>query len=322
VEDSVTGLKISAYLREGTGFTLKRMKISPIACLLFVLTGMAAAAQPTDASQLLDRIRQELAKNQGTFAVAFKDIQTGEQILLHEREVFHAASTMKTPVMIEVYGQAKAGKFRLTDSILIKNEFRSIVDGSPYSLKSSDDSEPELYKHVGQKLPLSSVLYQMIIASSNLATNLIIEWVDAKNVTHTMRTLGAMDIEVRRGVEDSKAFAKGLNNTVTAFDLMILYDQMARGKVIDQASSDAMIAILKDQKFNEIIPALFPKDVVVAHKTGSIRGVQHDSGIVILPDGRRYAVVLLSKNLTDEPSAIQSMARVSRMLYDYAVRKN
>lgn len=292
-----------------------------IMILCGLVQGIPVIAQPKDGKTLLAEINGELSRHPGTFAVAYKDAQTGESLFLREREIFHAASTMKTPVMIELFRQAHEGVFRLTDSILIKNQFSSIVDGSPYSLSIQDDSEPVLYTLVGQKRPIRDVMYQMIIASSNLATNLLIEKVDARNVTHTLRTLGAMDIEVRRGVEDSKAFAQGLNNTVTAFDLMILFDQMARGRIIDKASSEEMIAILKDQRFREIIPAQLPPGVVVAHKTGSIRGVQHDSGIVILPDGRRYSVVILSKGLTDEPAAIQSMARVSRLIYDYAARE-
>ena len=78
-----------------------------------------------------------------------------------------------------------------------------------------------------------------------------------------------------------------------------------------------MIRILLDQKFNEIIPAQLPQDVKVAHKTGSITGVQHDSGIVFLPDRRTYVLVLLSKNLTDPEAAVKSMATVSKMIYDH-----
>ncbi len=297
------------------------MKNRSLLLLIHLLLVFPVLIQAQDADALVKEIKNELARHPGTFAVAFKDATTGQQILINERERFHAASTMKTPVMIEVYKQAAAGKFKLSDSILIKNEFKSIVDGSSYSLDPNDDSELGLYKQVGKKLPLYDVLYQMIIASSNLATNLIIEWVDARNVTHTMRSMGAMDIEVLRGVEDDKAFAKGLNNSVTAFDLMILFDQMARRKIVNPGACDAMINILKDQKFNEIIPAQLPEGVVVAHKTGSIRGVQHDSGIVILPDGRRYSLVILSKNLTDEPAAITAMARVSKMIYEYTQRK-
>jgi len=293
--------------------------------LICLITGLvpapAAHSQPSETDALITAIGAELTKHPGTYAVAYKDAKTGEQILINERERFHAASTMKTPVMIEVYRQAAEGKFSLADSLFIKNEFNSIVDGSTYTLNPEDDSELTLYGMVGKKLPLYNVMYLMIISSSNLATNLIIEWVDAHNVTRTMRSLGAMDIEVLRGVEDSKAFAKGLNNTVTAFDLMILFDQIAKGKIVSQGSCDEMIRILKDQKFNEIIPASLPAGVVVAHKTGSIRGVQHDSGIVILPDGGRYSLVMLSKNLTDEPASIQSMAKVSRLIYDYHQRK-
>jgi beta-lactamase class A len=289
--------------------------------LLVFATTLHLSAQAPDANELVQKIRAELSKNQGTFAVAFKDATTGEQLLINDREHFHAASTMKTPVMIEVFRQAAAHTFNLSDSIVIKNSFTSIVDGSPYQLSPDDDSFSALYQAVGKKRTLYYVMYQMIIFSSNLSTNLIIEKVDARKVTHTMRTLGAMDIEVLRGVEDTKAFEKGLNNTVTAFDLLILYDQIARGKIISTSACDQMTNILLDQQFNEIIPAQLPKEVRVAHKTGSIRGVQHDSGIVILPDGKKYSLVILSKNLADEPAAIQSMATVSKMIYDYIEQK-
>lgn len=292
--------------------------------LLLVLfeAGISETHGQEKEKELTAKIRAEFARNKGIFALAFKDAGTGHEILINERESFHAASTMKTPVMIEVFTQAAAGRFRLSDSILIKNEFRSIVDGSSYALSQQDDSEYGLYKILGQKLPISDVMYQMIIASSNLATNLIIEWVDARNVTKTMRSLGAMDIQVLRGVEDSKAFAKGLNNSVTAFDLMIIYDQMAQGKIIDGRTSEEMISILRDQKFNEIIPAQLPVGVTVAHKTGWINGVQHDSGIVMLANGKRYTLVLLSRNLEDEKAAVKSMANVSKMIYDYVQSGN
>lgn len=294
-------------------------KSSFLIVIILILRVGSINAQSLD--QLSQLIKTELAGTKGTFAVAFRD-EAGRDLLINEHERFHAASTMKTPVMIEVFKQAAAGKFKLTDSILIKNEFKSLVDGSPYQLTVQDDSEPVLYTKVGKKGQIYDVMYQMIISSSNLATNMIIEKVDARNVTSTMRSLGAMDLQVLRGVEDSKAFAKGLNNTVTAFDLMLLFDQMSKGKIVDKAASEKMIGILRDQRFNEIIPALLPKEVVVAHKTGWITGVQHDSGIVILPGGKRYSLVLLSKNLTDEKAGIAAMARVSKLIYDFVLSGN
>lgn len=270
--------------------------------------------------KLRRQIESKLAEQPGDFAVAFKDLATGSELLINEQAFFHAASTMKTPVMIEAYKQAAMGKFALTDSIIVKNEFKSIADSSFFSLKPGDDSEKELYRHIGEKRTLYTLIYDMITMSSNIATNMVIELVDARQVTQTMRTLGAKHIQVVRGVEDSKAFQKGLNNVTNAYDLMVIYEKMARGEIIDSASSKSMIAILLDQKFNEIIPALLPEDVKVAHKTGNITGMQHDSGIVFLPDGRKYVLVLLSKNLVKEDKAIKAMAEVSDLIYQYVAQ--
>jgi beta-lactamase class A len=268
-------------------------------------------------NKLKDDISSKLAEQPGDFAVAFKDLSTGDSILINEQTFFHAASTMKTPVMIEVYKQAAAGAFSLNDSFTLKNEFKSIVDSSVFSLNANDDSEKELYRHLGEKRTLYNLVYDMIISSSNLATNMVIELVNARNVTQTMRQLGANRIQVLRGVEDSKAFDKGLNNITTANDLLVIFEKMAKGEIADSASSQAMIKILLNQQFNEIIPARLPKDVKVAHKTGSISHVQHDSGIVFLPNGKKYVLVLLSKNLQKEEPAKKMMAEVSEMIYKY-----
>ncbi|MBC3539154.1 serine hydrolase [Rufibacter sediminis] len=292
----------------------------PLLTLAFCLLGCTVTKPKKDMLHLRENILAELGKQKGTFAVAFKDLKTGEELLLNEHESFHAASTMKTPVLIEAYKQAASGKFSLSDSILVKNEFKSIVDGSRFSIGALDDSEPELYTQLGQKRPLSELLYKMIIQSSNLATNIVIEKLDAKNVTQTMRELGTKDIQVRRGVEDTKAYQQGLNNTTTAYDLMLLFQQMAQGKTVSKKASQEMIKILLDQKFKEIIPAKLPQNVKVAHKTGWITGVRHDSGIVFLPDGRQYVLVLLSKGLEDEKAGIAAMANVSEMIYRHMVR--
>lgn len=222
--------------------------------------------------------------------------------------------------MVEVYKQAAAGKFSIKDSILIKNEFISIFDGSAFSISPSADSDTLLYKEIGNKRTVYSLMYDMIIVSSNLATNLIIELVGANNVTNTLRSIGANDIQVLRGVEDSKAFQAGLNNVVTAYDLMILFEKIANEELVNAEASMAMMDILLNQRFNDIIPANLPKEVKVAHKTGSITGVRHDSGIVFLPDGRRYVLVLLSKNLVDAEGGVNAIAAVSKIIYDSVIQ--
>lgn len=102
---------------------------------------------------------------------------------------------------------------------------------------------------------------------------------------------------------------------------MILFEKLAQGKAVNTEADQQMIDILLDQAFNSIIPAKLPKEVKVAHKTGDIRGVRHDSGIIILPDGRKYVLITLSKNLTDVDAGIESMANVSAMIYRYSINK-
>lgn len=294
------------------------MRYSFLVAGILLLTG---CKQKSDRAEVIQQIQDVLRKPTGTFAVAYKDLITGDEILINEHTLFHAASTMKTPVMVEVYRQAAAGKFSLKDSIQIKNEFTSILDGSTFSITRESDSDTLIYDHIGEKRTVYSLMYDMIIISSNLATNLIVDLVDAKNVTQTMRSMGANDIQVLRGVEDTKAYEAGMNNQVTAYDLMLLFEKIDKEEIVNAEASMAMMDILLDQQFNDIIPAKLPTDVKVAHKTGSITGVRHDSGIVFLPDGKKYVLVLLSKDLEDENAGVHAMADVSELLYQYTVQK-
>lgn len=277
------------------------------------------SAPPADPlTELEADIRRELSRSPGTFAVAFRDLEdTSRTLLINDTVMFHAASTMKTPVMIEVYKQAAEGRFDLNDSLVIKNTFYSIVDSSEYSMEIGDDSEEKLYGRIGQKASVKDLVIDMITYSSNLATNIIIDLVDARKVTRTMRELGAPYIQVLRGVEDIKAYRQGLSNRTTAYDLMVIFEKLGRGEAVSEHASQEMIDILLDQHFNNVIPAQLPDDVQVAHKTGWITRVRHDSGLVLLPDGRKYVLVLLSKDWESDEPATEVMANVSKMIYDF-----
>lgn len=267
--------------------------------------------------QLKNEIAEMFKATNGDFALAFQDLSDAKnRLLINEREEFHAASTMKTPVMIELFKQAKEGKFSLNDSLLVKNEFRSIVDGSVFSLDIGRDDGEHIYEQIGEKRSIRDLLVDMIIYSSNLATNLLIEKVGAESVTKSMREFGAEEIKVLRGVEDMKAYEAGLNNTTTAFDLMLIFEKLGRGEAVNPEASEEMLAVLKQQTHRDIIPAKLPDDIVVANKTGFITGVHHDSGIVYLPDGRSYVLVLLSKNMQDSEAGTKMLAEVSRLIYD------
>lgn len=254
----------------------------------------------------------------GTVAVAFYSLsEPKDSLYINVDEKFHAASTMKVPVMIELYKQASQGKLNLNDSILLKNEFKSIVDGSLYSMDINDDSDDVIYSQIGTKVAIYDLIHSMITVSSNLATNILIELVGAEKTTATMRDIDAKNIHVLRGVEDQKAYDKGLSNSTTARDLMIIMAALANHAVTTPEDCDAMLDILKEQKHQDVLPMYLPKEVTVAHKTGSITGVHHDAGIIYLPDGRAYILVLLSKNLKDFDQGTDQLAKLSKTIYDY-----
>jgi len=274
----------------------------------------------------LDDLEQEIGtlmdSTAGDFGLAFRLLEDPvKELFINEKEVFHAASTMKTPVMIEIYKQEREGVFSLDDSVIIHNNFKSIVDGSFFSMDLGVDSQEGLYQLIGQKATVYELMYQMIIKSSNLATNILIDKVGAKNVTQTMRDLGAHDIEVLRGVEDLKAFDAGLSNTTNALDMLVIMEAIATGDAVDKEASRAMLGVLYDQYYNDLIPKLLPELVKIAHKTGSITGVQHDAAIVELPNGTRYVLVILSKNLKDEAAGKATIAKISQLIYNYVVQQ-
>jgi beta-lactamase class A len=298
---------------------MKNIFILSFLLSLFALSSCSPADKDS-LEELHERINTLIGAQSGTIAVAFRDVDNPDrQLLINEKEVFHAASTMKTPVLVELYKKAAEGLLSMDDSLTIKNEFYSIVDSSLYSMELGEDSEEKLYGLIGKKASIYDLAYDMIIFSSNLATNILIEKADAKAVTQTMRDMGAMDIQVLRGVEDGKAFRQGLNNTTTAYDLLLLFEQLGKRAAVSPEADQAMIDILLDQHFNEAIPALLPEGVKVAHKTGWITRVSHDSGLVILPDGRQYALVILTKEWESDEDNTALMAAISKEIYDYFV---
>jgi beta-lactamase class A len=128
-----------------------------------------------------------------------------------------------------------------------------------------------------------------------------------------VQALGADGVVVLRGVEDGKAFEKGLNNTATARGLAILLEAIAKEKAVDAASSEEMIAILTRQTFNEGIPAGLPPGISVAHKTGEITGIHHDAAIVFAQ--RPYVLVILVRGLVDIKQSAALIADISRQIY-------
>ncbi len=221
-----------------------------------------------------------------TISVAVYDFETGKEIYINPDTSFHPASTFKVHVMMEVFHQAQEGLLSLEAHLPIINSFTIIADGSKYALDVNDDAEKTLYPRLGESEAIRELTRLMIVRSSNLATNILIEKVGTKNV----------------------ATARGLTQTMKL---------IAERKVVSKPASEEMIKIMLGQEFNESIPALLPKSARVAHKTGWTEKFYHDTGIVF-PEARKpYAISIMTRGFAEEAekSAHECMATISKMIY-------
>jgi beta-lactamase class A len=284
-------------------------------------SALVVARAATIDDSLRTRVEHRIAEVPGaTVAVAFRDLTRADTLYLAADERFHAASTMKVPVMIELFRQIDRHRLSLTQQLELKNEFASIVDGSPYTLNAGDDSDSLVYTWVGSPVSVHELLEHMITRSSNLATNTLIGVVGASAANATAHALGARDIQVLRGVEDGKAYAAGMNNMTTARDLATLMTAIETGAAASRASTDSMRAVLTRQQFNDEIPAGLPPGTRVAHKTGQITGHLHDAAVVYPQERGPYVLVVLTRGIDDEKVARSLIADISRLVYEHATR--
>ncbi|HEX2094431.1 MAG TPA: serine hydrolase [Longimicrobiaceae bacterium] len=300
--------------------------------LVLVLAGCVPAATPAVApappgvsprfaglDAEVRRLVEELPGDTLEVSVALRDLETGDSLLVNAHTPMHAASTMKVPVMLELFRRAEAGELSLEDSIPVRNEFRSIADGSTYTLSPADDSDQEIYRHLGERMPIRGLIDRMITRSSNLATNLLIAFAEPPRIAATLERLGASETRVLRGVEDGPAFRAGMNNTTTAYGMMRVMGGIASGRGASPRATEEMLEILGRQEFREMIPSGLPQGVRVANKTGWITGIDHDAAIV-LPEGRRpYVLVVLTRGFRNRELARQVAGEISRRAYHAVV---
>jgi beta-lactamase class A len=288
--------------------------------LLAVMLGgvMPAAEGPQSLAELEAAIHQRVAGQPGSFSVAFEDLSSGQRLLLNADGRTHAASLMKVPVMMTVFHLAERGELDLERRLTVRNTFASLVDGSPFQVEF--DPNGPLAARAGQTVSLLELVRLMITRSDNVATDLVMEIVPASRVMELLERLGIEDLLVRRGVEDAKAYEAGLNNECSARGMLAAMIACRNSELFGMQSRRRMIGILRAQEFSSMIGRGIPRDsaAVVAHKTGSISWVEHDAGIIELPGGRAYGLVILTHSFGDaREEAIETGAAISEMVFRY-----
>jgi beta-lactamase class A len=266
---------------------------------------------------LRERIRETAgAAGAGAAAVAVYDYEKALHFSHEGARWFHAASTMKAPLLLAVYKLAEEGRIRLDDTLHVRNRFRSL-SGGVFRVSANSDGDSEVHRRLGRSMRVRDLARAMIVRSSNLATNLLLDYIELEAVQKVLREARLDGIEVRRGVEDTAAFEQGINNRVTAEGLVRCFRLLCQEGLFRLQTREQMIEVLCAQEFNRMIPAPLPHEARVAHKTGEISTVCHDAGIVFLPNRKPYVVAIL----TEWPAQIEKrhgcVAEISRLVYEW-----
>lgn len=245
-------------------------------------------------------------------AVAIADLETGAEFHYHADRWFHAASTIKVAILAGVFGAIFRGDLLPQSRVHVRNRFLSAYDGSPYRVRLDRDANPDVHREVGRTLRVSELADAMITTSSNLATNLLLDLVGLDVLQRTIDGFGLEGIDLRRGVEDEKAFEHGINNRITANGLVGILRVIGEERAFSPALSRQMVDVLLGQQFKSGIPAGLPRGARVAHKTGEISTIAHDAGLVYLPDRRPFALAVLTEW---DPSATGRSATIAAATY-------
>jgi beta-lactamase class A len=266
-------------------------------------------------SSLTEEVERLTAESKArSTAVSVHDLESGSRFSLRGDRWFHAASTIKVAVLLALFRAVDDGRVRLDDSLHVRNRFISAADGSPFQLNRDSDAMPELYQAIGRTAKISALAEGMISASSNLATNLLLDFLGVEYARNVLRDAHVEGVELRRGVEDQVAHERGINNEATADGLMTLLSAL-RGDFLRSESKEQAIRILLEQRFNSMIPAGLPPHAAVAHKTGEISTACHDMGIVYLPEREPYIAVILTEFDSENEGRRETVAAISEAIY-------
>jgi beta-lactamase class A len=260
----------------------------------------------------------EKAAGAKAIAVALHDTATGFELHYNAERWFHAASTIKVPILLGVFAAIDRGELLPHSRVHVRNRFLSVVENVPFRVESGRDANSAVHNAIGKMMRVDELAYHMIATSSNLATNLLLGVMGTDAVNATLRELDVEEgIELRRGVEDELAFEKGINNMVTADGLLRILVLLSEGKAFSPALSRRMMDILHGQEFNQGIPARLPKGARVAHKTGEISTVAHDAGVIYLPKRKPYVLVILTEWDPAGTGRSRTIASISHLIYEF-----
>ena len=259
----------------------------------------SAAAVPGPLGELQERLALATLHAPGHVALEIKDLATGYATSVNSTASMPAASTIKIPVMVEVFEQMAEGRFDLNRVLRLRPHDR-------------DDGWGDLADaRTGTPYTVDKLLRLMITESDNTATNMLIRLVGRTRINATMLDLGLRNTHLGDDIR-SEGDIRSLRTSPK--DMVRLLEGMARDSLVDQWSSREMLDILAGQHHNGLIPQPLPKGISIAHKTGTLHDTLNDVGIVYLSD-EPYVIAVMTTHLPSLSVGRRFIRGVSKLAY-------
>lgn len=285
-------------------------------------------------------IKDAISRIQGTVGLSARHLETGHEIRHNADDVFFTASTLKVPVLVELYRQVDLGVIDLNRRVELTDDLR--VPGSGILKEMAPGLKPTVH----------DLAMLMIIISDNTATDILYNLVGEDKLNNTMRELGLLKTRIpmtvrqllfsvvgldpgnpdhtydtcasrlfnQEYVPDGAGYDVDRSDVSSPGDMCKLLELLYSGDLLSAASRNGALDILKRQQLRTVIPHALPVGTDVAHKTGFYHGVRADVGIVYSPAGP-YAVAIMAKDVTCPDRLVfdLSLAALSRAVYDVMV---
>ena len=252
---------------------------------------------------LENKINDFIKSQNGNIAVVIKDLSNNKEVKINENMLFRSASTIKLAIMSELLSKVNEGSIKLDDEIELTEALKTGGDGILKEL------------NYGHKFSLEEIMTLMIIVSDNMATNILIDILGIENINKTIENLGLKDTRLQRKMMDSQAAKAGRENYITAKDLAHILELIYKGKNINETYSKIMLDVLKRQQVRCRLDLYLPEEVIIAHKTGDLDNLEHDGGIIYLPN-KVYIICVLTDKTKSNKDGREIIGKISKMVYD------
>lgn len=254
--------------------------------------------------ELRQKIEHLLAGHTGRWGIVVRNHTTGQNLELNSRMVFPSASMIKVPIMYEIMHQAASGLIDLEELLIVRDEFRTDGAGILKELR------PQISMTIRELVTL------MIIVSDNIATNMLIQHLGMDRINRTMKNLGLQSTVLRRQMMDFDAVRAGKENDTSPADMALLFAAIYDQVNMPPDYGELMLDILKRQQVKDKLPFYLPEETVLAHKTGTLPGVEHDGGILFLPD-TPYIICIFTADLPTNVQGLQLVAALGKLIYEH-----